>query len=124
MGKAKTLLQFPEKNLKPEEECLMEAEVYLRSAREHLEVIETRMAPARALPRAPVKAVVGFLHAGEPIEGHHRQDDQREARVSPAASGGGDPWGEDVAGVGMSEMRVAQRRGEPTRRFRETGQSL
>ncbi len=32
--------------------------------------------------------------------------------------------GEDVADVGMSEMRVAQRSGEPTRRFRETGQSL
>jgi hypothetical protein len=32
--------------------------------------------------------------------------------------------GEDVAGVGMSEMRVAQRRGGPTRPFRETGRSL
>ncbi len=97
LGKAEPLLQFAEKNLNPEEECLMEAEVYLRSAREHLEVIETRMAPARALPRAPVKAVVGFLRAGEPIEGHHRQDNQQEARVSPAASGGGDPRGDERA---------------------------
>jgi hypothetical protein len=32
--------------------------------------------------------------------------------------------GEDAAGVGMNEMRVAQRHGEPTRRFRETSQSL
>ncbi len=32
--------------------------------------------------------------------------------------------GKDAAGVGMSEMRVAQRRGEPTKRFRETGQSF
>ncbi len=80
LGKAETLLQFTEKNLKPVEECLMEAEVYLRSEREHLEVIETRMAPAEAPPRSPVKAVVGFLRAGEPIEGHHRQDDRREAR--------------------------------------------
>ena len=139
----------------------MEAEVYLRSAREHLEVIETRMAPARALPRTPVKTVVGFLRAGKQIEGHHEQDGRREARVSPAAAGEATPgetsercvrirsrredpqgaWfgasgsgrgvhrgsseaGEDTAGVGMSEMRVAQRRGEPTRRFRETSQSL
>jgi hypothetical protein len=76
LKKAEALLQFTEKNLKPVEECLMEAEVYLRSAREHLEVIETRMAPAEAPPRSPVKAVVGFLRAGEPIEGHHRQDDR------------------------------------------------
>jgi len=71
----------------------MEAEAYLRSARELLEVIETPVAPAEAPPRSPVKAVVGFLRAGGPIEGHHRQDDQQEARVSPAASGGGDPRG-------------------------------
>ncbi len=161
LRKAEMLLQFTEENLKPVEWHLMEAEVYLKSAREHPEVIETRMAPAEAPPRSPVKAVVGFLHAGEPIEGHHGQDGRREARVSPAAGGGGDPrgderavrqdqvpargpprgmvWslrrqggvrrgsseaGEDAAGVGMSEMRVAQRRGEPTRRVRETGQSL
>ena len=75
----------------------MEAEAYLRSARELPEVIETRMAPAEAPPRSPTKAVVGFLRAGEPIEGHHRQDDQQEARVSPAASGGGDPRGDERA---------------------------
>jgi hypothetical protein len=75
----------------------MEAEAYLRSARELLEVIETRVAPAEAPPRPPVKAVVGFLRAGEPIERHHRQDDQQEARVSPAASGGGDPRGDERA---------------------------
>jgi hypothetical protein len=31
------------------------------------------MAPARAPPRSPVKAVVGFLRAGEPIQEHHGQ---------------------------------------------------
>jgi hypothetical protein len=41
LEKAEMLLQFTEKNLKPVEGCLMEAEVYLRSAREHLEIIET-----------------------------------------------------------------------------------
>jgi hypothetical protein len=81
--------------LEPEEGHLMEAEAYLRSARELLEVIETRMAPAEAPPRSPTKAVVGFLRAGEPIEGYHRQDGWREARVSPAASGGGDPRGDE-----------------------------
>jgi hypothetical protein len=147
LGKAETLLQFAEKNLKPEEEYLMEAEVYLRSAREHLEVIETRIAPAEAPPRSPTKAVVGFLRAGEPIEGYHRQDGRREARVGPAASGGGDPWGNERAVCrdqvstrrpprGMVRSlrkrawcppgefggrRVTQRRGEPTRWFRETG---
>ncbi len=161
LKKAEMLLQLMEANLEPVEGHLMEAEAYLRLARELLEVIETRIAPAEAPPRSSVKAVVGFLHAGEPIEGHHGQDSRREARVSPAASGGGDPqgderavrqdqvstrgppggmvwslrkraWcppgsseaGEDVADVGMSEMRVAQRRGEPTRRYRETSQSL
>jgi hypothetical protein len=161
LKKAEMLLQFTEENLKPVEWHLMEAQVYLKSAREHLEVIETRMAPAKSLPRTPVKAVVGFLHAGEPIEEHHGQGGLGGARAGPAASGGGDPrgderavrqdqvwredpqgaWfgasrsgrgvhrvsseaGEGVAGVGMGEMRVAQRRGEPTRRFRETGPSL
>jgi hypothetical protein len=71
LKKAEMLLQFTEENLKPVEWRLMEAEVYLKSAREHLEVIETRMAPAKAPPRSPAKAVVGFLQAGEPIEGHH-----------------------------------------------------
>jgi hypothetical protein len=73
LEKAEMLLQFTEKNLKPVEGCLMEAEVYLRSAREHLEVIETRIAPARTPPRSTVKTVVGFLRAGEPIEEHHGQ---------------------------------------------------
>jgi hypothetical protein len=76
----------------------MEAEAYLRSARKLLEVIETRMAPVESPPRSPVKAVVGFLRAGEPIEGHHRQDGRQEARVSPAASGGGNPRGDEWAG--------------------------
>jgi hypothetical protein len=102
--------------------------VYLKSAREHLEVIETRMAPAKAPPRTPVKAVVGFLRAGEPIEEHHGQGGQRGARAGPATGGGGDRGsseaGEDATGIGISEMRAAQRRGKPTRRFHETGRSL
>ena len=85
----------------------MEAEVYLRSAREHLEVIETRMAPAEAPPRSPIKTVVGFLRAGEPIEGYHRQDGRREARVDPAASGGDDPRGDERA---VCQDQVSTRR--------------
>jgi hypothetical protein len=79
----------------------MEAEVYLRSAREHLEVIETRMAPARAparaLSRTPVKAVVGFLRAGEPIQEHHGQGGRRGARAGPTAGGGDEPQGDERA---------------------------
>jgi hypothetical protein len=96
-----------EANLEPEEEHLMEAEAYLRSARELLEVIETRVAPAEAPPRSPIKAVVGFLRAGEPIEGHHRQDGRREARVGTAASGGGDPRGDERA---VCQDQVSTRR--------------
>jgi hypothetical protein len=156
LKKAEMLLRLMEANLEPEEGHLMEAEAYLRSARELLEVIETRMAPAEAPPRSPVKAVVGFLRAGEPIEEHHGQGGRRGARADPTAGGGGDPRGDERAvhqdqvpmrrpprGMvwslrkrawcppgelggrrGRREMRVAQRRGEPTRRFRETGQSL
>ena len=97
LKKAEMLLRLMEANLEPEKGHLMEAEAYLRSARELLEVIETRMAPTEAPPRSPIKAVVGFLRAGEPVEGHHRQDDQQEARVSPAVSGGGDPRGDERA---------------------------
>jgi hypothetical protein len=107
LGKAETLLQLTEENLKPEEKYLMEAEVYLRSARELLEAIETRIAPAEAPPRSPTEAVVGFLRAGEPIERHHRQDDQQKARVSPAASGGGDPRGD---GRAVCQDQVSTRR--------------
>jgi hypothetical protein len=97
LEKTEMLLQFTEKNLKPMEWHLMEAEVYLKSAREHLEVIETRMAPAKAPPRSPVKAVVGFLRAGEPIEEHHGQGGLRGARADPTAGGGGDPRGDERA---------------------------
>jgi hypothetical protein len=97
LKKAEMLLRLMEANLEPVEGHLMEAEAHLRSARELLEVIETRMAPAEAPPRSPVKAVVGFLRAGEPIGGHHGQDGRREARVSPAAGGGGDPRGDERA---------------------------
>ncbi len=92
--KAEMLLRLMEANLEPVEEHLIEAEAYLRSARELLEVIEKRMAPAEAPPRSPVKTVVGFLHAGEPIEEHHGQGGRRGARASPTASGGGDPRGD------------------------------
>ncbi len=97
LEKAETLLQFTEKNLKPVEWRLMEAEVYLRSVREHLEVIETQMAPAKAPPRSPVKAVVGFLRAGEPIEEHHGQGGWRGTRASPAADREGGPRGDERA---------------------------
>ena len=58
-----------------------------------------------------------------------RREDPQGAWSGASGSGRGahrGSWeaGGDVADVGMSEMRVAQRRGEPTRRFRETGQSL
>ncbi len=99
LEKAKTLLQFTEKNLKPVEWCLMEEEVYLRSAREHLEVIETRMAPAKALPTSPVKTVVGFLRAGEPIEEHHGQGGRREARAGPFCWRGRRPPGRRASGA-------------------------
>jgi hypothetical protein len=55
------------------------------------------MAPAEAPPRSPVKTVVGFLRAGEPIEEHHGQGGRRGARASPTASGGGDPRGDERA---------------------------
>ncbi len=71
----------------------MEAEVYLRAAREHLEVAETRLAPARAPPRSTVKTVVGVLRVGEPIEKHHGQGGRRGAQAGPAADGEGDPQG-------------------------------
>jgi hypothetical protein len=91
LEKAETLLQFTEKNLKPVEWCLMEAEVYLRSAREHLEVIETRMAPGRAPPRSPVKAVVGFLRAGERIEEHHGRAAGEERELALLLTGEATP---------------------------------
>jgi hypothetical protein len=97
LEKAEMLLQFTEKNLKPLEWHLMEAEVYLKSAREHLEVIETRMAPARAPPRSPAKAVVGFLRAGEPVKEHHGQGGRRGARAGPTAGGGDEPRGDERA---------------------------
>jgi hypothetical protein len=49
------------------------------------------MAPARAPPRSPVKAVVGYLRAGEPIEEHHGQGGRRGTRASPAADREGGP---------------------------------
>jgi hypothetical protein len=97
LKKAEMLLRLVEANLEPVKGHLMEAEAYLRSARELLEVIETRMAPAEAPPRPPVKAVVGFLRAGEPIEEHHGQGGLRGARADPTAGGGGDPRGDERA---------------------------
>ncbi len=97
LKKAEILLRLMEANLEPVEGQLMEAEAYLTSARELLEVIETRMAPAEAPPRSPVKTVVGFLRAGEPIEEHHGQGGRQGARASPTASGGGDPRGDERA---------------------------
>jgi hypothetical protein len=91
------LLRLMEANLEPVVGHLMEAEAYLRSARELLVVIETRMAPAEAPPRSPVKAVVGFLRAGEPIEEHHGHGGRRRARASPTAGRGGDPRGDERA---------------------------
>jgi hypothetical protein len=107
LKKAEMLLRLVETNLEPVEGHLMEAEAYLRSARELLEVIETRMAPAEAPPRSPVKAVVGFLRAGEPIEEHHGQGGRGGARADPTAGGGGDPRGDE---------RVVRQGQVPTRR--------
>jgi hypothetical protein len=78
---------------------LMEAEVYLRSAREHLEVVETRMAPARAPSRSSVKNVVRSLRAGGPIEEHHGQGVWRGTQAGPAADREGDPPGSHAYGA-------------------------
>ncbi len=107
LKKAEMLLRLMEANLEPVEEHLMKAEAYLRSARELLEVIEARMAPAEAPPGSPVKAVVGFLRAGEPIEEHHGQGGRQGARADPTASRGGDPRGDERA---VRQDRVPTRR--------------
>jgi hypothetical protein len=93
LEKAETLLRLTEDNLEPLEECLMEAEAYLGSAREHLEVAETRLAPTRAPPMSTVETVAGVPHAGEPVEEHRGQGGRREARAGPAADSEGDPRG-------------------------------
>ena len=79
-----------------------------------------------------------LLSAGEATPGETSErcvrirfwrEDPQGAGFGASGSGrgahrGSSEAGEDVAGVGMSVMRVAQRRGEPTRQFREMGQSL
>ena len=83
--------------------------------------------------RGPALLLAGETNPGETskrrVRIRSRREDPQGAWFGASGSGrgahrGSSEAGEDAAGVGMSEMRVAQRRGEPTRRFRGTGQSL
>ncbi len=50
LEKAEMLLRFKERHLEPTGWNLMEAEGYLRSAKEHLEATEEQLAPTEAPP--------------------------------------------------------------------------
>jgi hypothetical protein len=69
----------------------MEAEVHLRSAKAHLEAAETQLAPAEAPRVSKDKAVVGAVHAEDPVKGHWRQGSQRVAENGSATSGRNGP---------------------------------
>jgi hypothetical protein len=69
----------------------MEAEVHLRSAKAHLEAPETQLAAADSPWVSTDKAVVGAVHAEEPVEGHWRQGGQRGAENGSATSGRSGP---------------------------------
>ncbi len=76
--------------------------------------------------RKPALLPAGEATPGETIEQRvrtrSRREDPQEAWSGASRSGrgvhrGSSEAGEDAAGVGMSEMRAAQRRGKLTRRF-------
>ncbi len=83
--------------------------------------------------REPALLLTGKAAPGETNERYVRTRSRREdprgvwsgaSGSGRGAHGGSSEAGEDATGVGMSEMRAAQRRGKPTRRFRETCRSL
>jgi hypothetical protein len=69
LEKAEVLLRLTKGCLVPSEAYLMEAEVHLRSAKELLEAVETRLAPKKAPPVSTEEAVVGTLDPGESVRG-------------------------------------------------------